>query len=128
MVSVAFEVKLTLGGGSVIGESNAVVLGLLCGEKGGAHLLGQVLRDKLAVLGETDGVAERTRQSVVLRADGLACGKQVLGAGRGERQLILNAVESRMNEQGKDDIRIDAAVKRAELEAVRLAARSRGER
>lgn len=33
MVSVAFEVKLTLGGGSVIGESNAVVLGLLCGEK-----------------------------------------------------------------------------------------------
>ena len=35
MVSVAFEVKLTLGSSAVIGESNAVVLGLLCGEKGG---------------------------------------------------------------------------------------------
>ena len=122
MVSVAFEVKLTLGSSAVVGQRDAVMLGLLGGEKGCAHLFGQIFCDKVAVLCGADGLAQRLGQRIISGADRLARGEQVFLARRRKLEPVLDAVQTCVDEQGEYDVGIDAAVERAQLEAVGLAA------
>ena len=100
------------------------MLSLLGGEKGCAHLFGQVFCDKVAALRGAEGLAQRLGQRIIPCADCLARGEQVFLARRRKLELVLNAVQTCVNEQGEYDVRIDAAVERAQLEAVGLAAGS----
>ena len=94
MVSVAFEVKLTLGSSAVVGQRDAVMLGLLGGEKGCAHLFGQIFCDKVAVLCGADGLAQRLGQRIISGADRLARGEQVFLARRRKLEPVLDAVQT----------------------------------
>ncbi len=115
---VAFEIEGAFGSRAVVGKYDAVVLGLLGGEKGCACLFGQVLGDKVAVLGDADRVAQGAGQCFVSGTHFIGSGEQVFVAGGRQGQSLLDTVKTGVDEQGKYDVRVDAAVERTQLHAV----------
>ena len=115
---VAFKIEGAFGSRAVVGKHDAVVFGLLGREKGRACLFGQVLGDKVAVLGDADRIAQSAGQSLVTGAYLVGGGEQVFVAGGRQGQSLLDAVQTGVDEQRKYDVRVDAAVERTQLEAV----------
>ena len=74
---VAFKIEGAFGSRAVVGKHDAVVFGLLGREKGRACLFGQVLGDKVAVLGDADRIAQGAGQSLVTGAYLVGGGEQV---------------------------------------------------
>ena len=88
---VAFKIEGAFGSRAVVGKHDAVVFGLLGREKGRACLFGQVLGDKVAVLGDVDRIAQGAGQSLVTGAYLVGGGEQVFVAGGRQGQSLLDA-------------------------------------
>ena len=127
--SVPLEIEGALGGGAVVRQRDAVVLGLFGGEKRGKRAGRDAAGDEIALFRAADRVAQRGGQRFIRRARRLRRGEQVFIASRRERQPLLDAVQTGVDEQREHQIGVDAAVERAHLHAVCLpAARQRGSR
>ena len=95
---VAFKIERAFGSRAVVGKHDAVVFGLLGREKGRACLFGQVLGDKVAVLGDADRIAQGAGQSLVTGAYLVGGGEQVFVAGGRQGQSLLDAVQTGVDE------------------------------